>query len=884
MGEVYRARDTKLGREVAIKILPEAVASHPERLARFEREAKVLASLNHPNIATLHGFESDAETNFLVMELVDGETLADRLDQGAIPVDEALRYFIEIAEGLESAHDKGVVHRDLKPANIKASDDGHVKILDFGLAKALVPDAASGDAAQSESPTLTHMATQRGEILGTAAYMSPEQARGKPVDKRADVWAFGCCLYEALSGRRPFQGEDAAQTLASVLKDAIDWKKLPDDLAPNVRVLLRRCMERDRRSRLQDIGDARLELVETLTPPETVPPQVSGSVAPAAKRSPWILAAAVLAGIGLGVLLRGMLGSTDAPLAGQLKLSIEVPAELYFQSSIDATNIAISPDGQRLLVLAGRGSKRQVYVRSLSERQFQPVPGTEGAEPTSLFWSPDGNWVGFYRDGELWKVRIEGGVPISIYEGPHVWQPDWADNGWIYFAAGGISGLFRVPESGGEPEVVTELDRDRNEIFHGAPVVLPRAKAVVFSAFVSNYDNYHLETFSFETGERHFLLEEGFWSFYSASGHLVYGHAGTIYAVPFDPVSLELMGPAAPVVTGADTDPSGRLTLFTLSPSGTLVYTKAGQGLHDRRLVWKDRNGGIEPVDLPADRYQQVRLSPDGSHALVTLVKYTEDIEEDILTIDLKRGVATQLTFEGFTNQHAIFSPQGDSIAYASTRAGQSNLFVMPTDGSSPPQQLRQSIRVEEPMSWSPDGRYLVYREMDEIENHNLFALPLHEDKAEPLPLAASPFDESDPALSPDGQWVAYRSVGSGRHEIYVKRFSPQGGDEERLQVSRDGGWQPVWSKNSRELFFRNIDGTALMVVDLGEGEDLELSRPRVLFEEHDMPMPQRWAGWLYDVAPDGRFLMLVEDSSRPTILNVVLNWTEELERLVPAE
>jgi dipeptidyl aminopeptidase/acylaminoacyl peptidase len=479
-------------------------------------------------------------------------------------------------------------------------------------------------------------------------------------------------------------------------------------------------------------------------------------------------------------------------------------------------------------------------------------------------------------------VRIEGGVPVSIYEGPHIWQAEWAEDGWIYFAKGAISGLVRIPESGGEPEVLTELDRQKGEVFHGGPFVLPGAKGMVFTVFVGSYDNPHLEVLSLTTRERRVVAEDGFRTFYVPSGHLVYGSGGTIYAVPFDGRRLEVTGPAAPIVSGAETDPTGRVTLFTLSPSGTLVYTKTGQGLHDRQLVWKDRNGAAEPLDLDPDRYEQVRLSPDGSQALVTLVQDRDaEIEENILTIDLERGVATQLTFDGTRNENAVFSPRGDRIAYSSNLAGQWNLFEMRADGSSPPERLRHGDNIKQPMSWSPDGRFLAYREITETENFNLWALPLDQEGGEPLPLATSPFEETDAAFSPDGQWVAYSSAESGRREIYLKRFLPEGGDEEKRQVSRDGGWQPVWSRDGSELFFRNADGTALMVADLRKGR--ELGRPRVLFEESDMPVPQRWAERRYDVSPDGRFLMLTEDSSRPTILNVVLNWTEELKRLAPA-
>ena len=814
------------------------------------------------------------------MEYIEGETLAERIATGPIPVDEVIPLFIQIAEGLGAAHEKGIIHRHLKPANIKIGPDGKPKILDFGLAKEFLREAESA-VDSSQSPTLTK-GTAIGVIMGTAGYMSPEQARAKPVDKRTDIWAFGCCVYEALSGQRPFHGEDVAQTLASVLKDDVDWRKLPSDLTPNVSVLLRRCMERDPRSTLQDIGDARVELAETLVPPRTLPPQLSSPAAPAGRqRNSWKWVVAILAGIGVGVLLRGMLGGTDAPAAGPVKLSVEVPAELYLRSFHDATNIEISPDGQRLFVLAGRGSNRQVYMRSLSERRFQPVPGTEGAEGAPLFVSPDGEWVGFYRAGELWKARIEGDVPLSLLKGPLVYYPHWAENGWIYFVQG-RTGVFRIPESGGEREVVTKLDRENDESTHGVPMVLPGAKALIFSVHIGSFEDTHLETLSLETGRRSVLIEDGLRSFYVPSGHLFYGSGGSIFAAPFDLERLEVVGPSVPVVSDVETDPSGRFALYALSSSGTLLYTKSGQGLHHRRLVWKHRDGTVEPVDVDPGRYEQVRVSPDGRLALVTLVKDNDDVEEAVVTIDLARGVTTQLPSDGFTNHYAVFSPRGNRIAFSSNREGQLNLFTMPTDGSSPPKQLRQNADTEYPESWSPDGRYLAFRATHEDEDSGIFVLPLNEEGAEPLTLVDTSFIESDADFSPDGRWIAYSSSESGRREIYIKHFLADGGEGQRLQVSSDGGWQPVWSRDGSELFFRNIEGSALMVVDVTKGNDVELGRPRILFEEHDMPLPQRFRGQMYDVAPDGRFLMLTEDSSRPTILNVVLNWTEELKRLVP--
>ena len=445
---------------------------------RFEREARLLAQLNHSNIATLHGLEEHDGQKFLVMELVEGETLAERIAKVPVPIDAALPLFIQIAEGLEAAHEKAIIHRDLKPANIKIGADGKPKILDFGLAKAFVGKQDSA-ADSSQSPTLTK-GTALGAIMGTAGYMSPEQASGGNVDARADIWAFGCCLYESLTGKRTFTGESAPQILASVLKDEPDWDALPGDLAANVSLLLRRCLEKNVRSRLQNVGDARIELAETLSPPATLPPLSSRRTTSSAGTRPWLwAAAAALVAFAAGVIFRGVPSGPDARAAEPIKLSIVVPADLNLISTIDTGSFEISRDGSSIVVAAARAQKRQLFARALSERQFRPIEGTEGVEDSKFVLSPDGEWVGFYRDSKLWKTRLDGGVPVALFEGPPVWHPHWAADGWIYFAAGATSGLFRIPDSGGEPEVLTELDREKNEVFHGSGPVARRSRPAV---------------------------------------------------------------------------------------------------------------------------------------------------------------------------------------------------------------------------------------------------------------------------------------------------------------------------------------------------------------------------------------------------------------------
>jgi hypothetical protein len=888
MGEVYRARDTKLGREVAIKVMPDELARDAERLARFEREARVLAALNHGNIATLYGAETEAGAGFLVMELVEGETLADRIERGALPVGEALPLFLQIAEGLEAAHARGVIHRDLKPANLKINLEGVAKILDFGLAKALAPEpaAASGDAALSASPTLTLQATRRGEILGTAAYMSPEQARGLESDPRADVWGFGCCLYEALTGRRPFSGEDAAQTLASVLKDEPDWSALPAELPANVAVLLRRCLEKSRRSRLQSIADARLELAETLAAPARLGPLAGAATSHAEPRPAqtrrWTAAAvsslaALVVGLAAGYLLRDRGAAPPSSAAEPTHVSIEVPVDLDIGTASEESNLRLSRDGRILYVMAGRGSDRQIHARPLAERSFRPIEGTAGLDDTGFAISPDGEWVGFVRDRTLWKVRAEGGVPVPLHRtsDARLWNAHWGDDGFVYFTPGSASGIQRVSEDGGEVEIVTTPNPTKGEVWHDWPLLLPDGGTVLFRVTFGNAG--HLEAVSLATGERRELgVGDYARPLYASPTLLVYALRGEVFAAPFDARTARLAGRGVPVMTDVETDASGEYTVLALSESGTLAYLPR-QGLYESRLAWKDRSGARVDVDLEAALYGGLHLAPDGKSVAL---ERSREARWEILTLDLARGVTDTIVANSFGNTEALFSPTGREIAYASTREGDWDLYVMGLDAAGEPRQVHASPSARLPRSWSPDGRFLAYRQRKPDEDHDLWAVALDQPEPTPFPIADSAADENWAEFSPDGKWIAYESARSGRHEIYVARFDADARSVGRPErVSSEGGWQPVWSRDGRELFFRDGKASAIMKVDVLRSEpELELGAPQVLFEEREMFAPSQ-ARRNYDVAPDGRFLMLVRARQEQPTIHVVLNWLAELER-----
>ena len=740
MGEVYRARDTKLGREVAIKVLPEAFAQNEERLARFEREARLLASLNHPNIATLYGLEQSDGVQFLVMELADGETLAERLRRGPIPVEDTLPIFKQIAEALEAAHEKGIIHRDLKPANINVSSEGKVKVLDFGLAKAMSGDPVKSEA--SESPTITRDATATGVILGTAAYMSPEQARGKPVDMRTDIWAFGCVFFETLTGRTGFLGETVSDTISAILRGEPNWQALPESTPAIVRSLLRHCLQKDPNRRLHDIADARIEIEDVLTrsSDETEPHRLPSP--PVWQRTlPWgVSAVAVMAAVGAWI--GGPTSAIDDTSAVPARFSIELPADQHVAMDMDELLMAISQDGRRLAWIGVVEPERRIYTpRSIDELEVLPIAGTEGVSNLFLCLSSDGRWVAFPRDGALWKVPVEGGVAMKLLQSETatgIWSCEWGDDKIIVGLA--MSGLRRISASGGEPEILTTLDRERGEIVHWAARILPKYRATLFAVQVGNFNDSHIEVLDLHTGERRVVIEDAASAQFVSSGHLVFARDGTVFAVPFDPERLEATGPEVPVLSDVQMDiASGQVGQLVVSRNGTLVYVPGRQGFGEQRLAFVDRQGKTELIATAPGAYSQPSFSPEGTElAVVQRIGHVEQLA----LYDLIRNVQSQFTFEGSSNRAPVWSPEGSSIAFSSNREGQWNLFAKPVDGDASAVRLQESDNLQRPSSWSPDGGLLIYGDRSPSDQLDVRLLPVDETSPQLVPFLTAETNE----------------------------------------------------------------------------------------------------------------------------------------------
>jgi Tol biopolymer transport system component len=868
MGVVYRARDTKLKRDVAIKMLPWDVASDPERLARLQREAEVLASLNHPNIAHLYGIEGSQETTALVMELVEGPTLADRIAAGPIPIEEALLIVGQIVEALEAAHEQGVVHRDMKPANIKLRPDGVVKVLDFGLAKAL--DPASSQSSYSLAPTMTTpAATEAGSILGTAPYMSPEQAIGKPVDKRTDIWAFGCTVYEMLTGTAPFARETKAETLVAILEREPDWAALPAATPASLRRLLMRCLTKDARRRLRDIGDARLDLADEALAGEASAPQRSAS----RRRIVQSIAALVLTAVITGSLVWVFKPSPAVRPSSSVARLVIVPPP---GQAIDAGNfgVTISPNGRRVAYVAGDADRKRIYVRDVEQFDSLALPGSEGGD--APFFSPDGQWVGFVAAGKLRKSRFDGGQPQTITEAIQTvsafavasWETD--DN--IYFTPTPGTGIWQVPATGGTPVAVTMLRESENS--HRWPQLLPGGKALLFSAATASDSQVYVQFLA--TGERRPMVK-GVGARYLPSGHLVYVQGNALMAVRFDVNRFEVVGAATPVLSGfmqisrlRNSSVTNLVPQISVSTAGTIAYVPAPSKPLQEALVWVSRAGVETTTGASGGVYFQPRLSPDGSRVALTVGGEDND---DVWQYEFARGSMRRVTSAG-NNSFPLWSRDGRRLAHVSDRAGPDNMYVRSLD-STKDERLLVSAEPNYPFAWTQDNT-LVFVRPDPITLQDIFVL--RKTEAEPMPILNTPFGEGAPVLSLDDRWLAYVSNESGRNEIYVKPFERPG---EQTTVSTDGGNEPVWSPNGRELFFRN--GNDMMVVDISLDPVLSAGKPRRLFTGTYERSLALWPN--YDVANDGQSFLMVkklDSGDAPMQINVVLNWIDELNRLLP--
>ena len=877
MGEVYRARDTTLDRDVAIKVLPEDFATDPERLARFEREAKLLASLNHANIATIHGLEDSDGVRFIAMELVEGETLAQRIARSArIGAEEALEIARQIAEALEAAHENGVIHRDLKPANVIVTPDGKVKVLDFGLAKAYETDGSPSEISPdlSHSPTMA-AATRTGVILGTAAYMSPEQARGKPVDKRADIWAFGCVLYEMLTGRRAFNGETVSDTMAAILKDEPDWELLGETTPWVVRRLLRRCLAKDARTRLRDVGDARLEIDEGLCESGAERPQDTLS----SEASPrWqLLAVGSLATFVLGALVAGLAvksisGVGPSPFQQSThRLTIDLPAIAPMDLETPGSAVAISPDGTRFVYVAARDGGTQLYVRPMDQFEATPIPGTEGG--SGPFFSPDSQWVGFFAEGMLKKVSLSGGRPLSICEAaPRTARgASWGSDDTIIFKVG--SGLFRVSAAAGAtPTLVTE----GVGILDVWPELLPGGKDLLFTNMArGNFDDARIALLSLETEGVTVLDETGTNPRYARSGHLVFARAGNLLAAPFDRARREITGPPVTVVESAAGNAATGSMHFSISSAGSLVYVPGAGRATQATLVWVDRQGGAEPLPLLPDVYEDPRLSPDRRRLAVTVNT------NDIWIYEVATGGRVRLTRDDADDFEPIWMPDGKRVTFSSAREGVDNLFSALADGSGEVERLTTSEYPQYANAWSPDGRALVFTTdtTGSVLGGNLdtWVLRIGEGKPTTEPLLDSPYGEWAAKISPDGGWLTYVSNESGRKEVFVQPFPGPG---PKIPISTEGGTEPLWDPKGQELFYRN--GENMMAVAYTTEPTFTALSTETLFEDQYRVTAPGFPNYDYD--PDRqRFLMIrSEQETRATQVRVILNWFEELKQRVP--
>ncbi len=856
MGDVYRARDSQLGRDVAIKVLPAAFVKDRERLARFEREARLLAALNHPHIGAIYGVENVDGVRALVLELVEGETLADRIARGPVSVANALPIARQVADALEAAHEKGIVHRDLKPANIKIAPDGSVKVLDFGLAK--VGESSGPD--RSHSPTVTISGVHEGVLLGTVAYMSPEQARGQAVDKRADIWAFGCVLYEMLTGRTAFPGQTVSDHIAAILEHEPDWNALPATMPPVIQRLLQRCLEKDPKRRLHDIADARIEIDDALI--GTAPSAPMLPIAPSGRSDRLLWSVAVLAVIVCA--LAGWIawgfaasreGAVDRPLT---RFVVQPPAAATMVDAFD-----ISPDGRQLIYVGREGRILRLYLRRLDQFDAAALTGTDGA--SAPFFSSDGQWIGFEAGGKLKKISVTTTAPpIVLCNAPDFQGATWAPNGTILFASDN-HGVQRVSAEGGQPSPVTALDR--NEVDHHSPEMLPGGQALLFTIHEAE-ERFSIAVQS-PSGQRKVIIDSGFNGRYSSSGHIVYARSSAILAVPFDLNRLVVTGAPVTLVEHVATIPRGGYGGFHLARAGSLAFQQE-PSLAGRVLAWVARSGVETPLPIPPRSFMTPRVSPDGK----TVAFAVDDRDRrDIWTYELAADQLTRVTREG-DNLAPLWTLDGRRLTYTKRRGDMQHLFWQAADGSGTSELLLTSRNRLWPNAWTGDDRTLVYVEDPPSDDVQIFVLRLDGERR-PQRLTHGPGAKGFPNLSRDSRWLAFMSQETGRNEVYVDAFPAL---DSHHQVTVEGGREPIWSRDGRELFYRS--GREMFAVPVDTGRTFSTGKPVRLFEGRFVSEVLD-----YDVAPDGRFLMIKpsEEEQAPAHLNVVLNWVDELVRRVPS-
>jgi len=875
MGEVYRARDTRLDRIVAIKVLPNHFASRSDLRERFEREARTIASLNHPHICTLYDIGHENSTDYLVLEYLEGETLAERLKKGPLPLDQVLRFAIEISDALDKAHRKGITHRDLKPGNIMLTKSG-AKLLDFGLAKLRQETTPAPNISLSKLPTANDPATAAGTILGTLQYMAPEQLEGKEADARTDIFAFGVVVYEMATGKKAFEGKSQASVIGAILKDdPPPISSLQPMTPPALDRVVKTCLAKDPDERWQTASDLCREL-KWIAGGSSQITSVSGIQAKGLRalgRRPLIISLGTLL-LGLVIASLGTWILKPSPPLPITRTVITLPPGRALAGIDLGTAVAISPDGSHLAYAATEGGIQRLYLRAMDNLEAQPIPDTESA--ISPFFSPDGQWLGFFAEGALKKIPLNGGAVTilnqsAIFDGSRR-GGTWGTGGTIIVGSTpfgtGLSHLYQMSDGGGTLQMLAGGLR-KQAISYRWPEFLPGDKAVLLAAGNTTVAQ-KVAALSIQPGEQKDLVQGAFYPRYAASGHLIYAQRGNLMAAPFDPKALAITGASVPVVEGVSQSQASGAAQYSISATGSLVYVPGSAPGVERRLVWVDRNGTELPIGAPVRAYESPRLSPDGQRIAVT-------IEGQIWLYELQRETLTRFTFEGNANNRPVWRPDGKRLAFYSDKEGPLNLFWQLADGSGGLERLTTSESTNVPLSFFPDGQLLAFHEVNQDGREEISVLHLPDHKVEPF--LRTHFNEADPRFSPDGRWLAYMSDESGRWETYVQPYPGPGG---KWQVSREGGREPVWNPSGKELFYRN--GNKMMAVDVMTQPNFALGNPRVLFDVPYLlalvPVSN------YDVSPDGRrFLMVKADQQQGPAASqivVVQNWFEELKQKVP--
>jgi serine/threonine-protein kinase len=871
MGVVWKAMDTTLDREVAIKLLPEGFSGSPDRLARFEREAKLLANLNHPSIAAVYGLHEHDGTRFIAMELVPGETLTERLMRRSPPLEESLELARQVADALEAAHDRGVIHRDLKPANIQVTANGMAKVLDFGLAKSLEEPIAEDS---ESSPTIALDETAAGVILGTPAYMSPEQVRGETLDRRTDIWSFGCVLYEMLTGRRCFGGDTAPDILARIVGSEPDLDLLPIETPVRIRTMLQRALEKKPRRRLRDIGEFRIALEDH----HDDPTPVAGKLPQRRLQRTLLWTTITVMVAGAAIVGWVALSTSHAPPRNPVRLQIALPQSHQLATGSE-TALTISPDGARVVYAASSppGSSPRLYLRELDRFEAVPLPGTEGA--VGPFFSPDGRWLGYFAEGKLRKVAVEGGTPLEIcHVGQVVPGASWGSDDMIVFSDSPDSGLLSVPAAGGNPQALTNPAHADGERSHGWPQHLPDGENVLFT--VRNSMGTSIALLSLRTGEWRVLFEGMGGARYSPAGYVVFARSEGLATAPFHLARQEVSSEPVVMLNDVYTIPALKgtgMSAFDVSPTGVLVYIGGGSEAGENRLVWVDRDGETSSAFGELGGYDWPRISPDGKKIAVTDRTIDESI--DVWVLDIERDTRSRLTIEG-NDILPTWTSGGERITFGSNRGDSQvcNIYSRAADGSGETTRLVESEHPRFPRDWSPDGSLLALVEWNPQTMRDIWLFEMV-GSGKTSPLIKTPFDEFSPAFSPNGRWLAFVSNESGRYEVYVESY-PRG--QGRWLVSSGGGTEPVWSSDGEELFYRN--GNQMIAVPVQATSTFSMGIPRVLFER--ALKTGLYNELTYDVTDDGQRFLMIEQRLElvPNHLQVVLNWDEELRRRITSE